>query len=324
VLQDQVPLVGRGLVEQLAHVLPRFDETAGFLANSGQWHLPVGPFLQPVLQVGLFLFQPADLEDLRSFRRAINGAIAFFPMGVASNLLVRDGGIDAVVVRLGGELARIEIEGGTLVAGAGARDQRVAQEACRAGLSGLEFLIGIPGTIGGAVKMNAGAFGGETAERLLWAEILDSEGRLDRLSRDELGLAYRKSALPVEAIVVRAAFALAEGDPTAIRARMDAIRAEREAAQPLGVATGGSTFKNPPGEKAWRLIEAAGCRGLRLGAAMVSEKHCNFLINTGGASAAELEGLGELVRERVRTHSGVTLEWEIVRVGDPTPLGAAA
>lgn len=287
--------------------------------------VPLGP--STWLRVGgpaRFLFQPADLEDLRSFRRAINGAIAFFPMGVASNLLVRDGGIDAVVVRLGGELARIEIEGGTLVAGAGARDQRVAQEACRAGLSGLEFLIGIPGTIGGAVKMNAGAFGGETAERLLWAEILDSEGRLDRLSRDELGLAYRKSALPVEAIVVRAAFALAEGDPTAIRARMDAIRAEREAAQPLGVATGGSTFKNPPGEKAWRLIEAAGCRGLRLGAAMVSEKHCNFLINTGGASAAELEGLGELVRERVRTHSGVTLEWEIVRVGDPTPLGAAA
>lgn len=271
-----------------------------------------------------FLFQPADLEDLRAFQRALDGALPLFPMGVASNLLVRDGGLEAAVVRLGGPFARIDVEGTTLVAGGGARDQRVAQEACRAGLSGLEFLIGIPGTIGGAVAMNAGAFGGETAERLLWAELLDREGRLLRLSRDELGLAYRRSALPPEAIVLRAAFALVPGDPAAIRARMEAIRAEREAAQPLGVATGGSTFKNPPGQKAWKLIEEAGCRGLRLGAAMVSEKHCNFLINTGGASAAELEGLGERVREQVRAHSGVTLEWEIVRVGEPARGGAAA
>jgi len=287
--------------------------------------VPLGPLTW--LRVGgpaRFLFQPADLEDLATLRRELGGTWPLFPMGAASNLLVRDGGIRAVVVRLGGELARIEVEGTTLVAGAGARDQRVAREACRAGLSGLEFLIGIPGTIGGAVKMNAGAFGSETAERLSWAELLDGEGRLHRLRRDELGLAYRRSALPAEAIVVRAAFALVPGDPAAIRARMDAIRAEREAAQPSGVATGGSTFKNPPGAKAWRLIEAAGCRGLRQGAAMVSEKHCNFLINTGGATAAELEDLGELVRARVRAHSGVTLEWEIVRVGDPAPVGAAA
>lgn len=287
--------------------------------------VPLGPLTW--LRVGgpaRFLFQPADLADLRDFRRAVNGSTPIFPMGVASNLLVRDGGVPAVVVRLGGELARIEIEGTTLLAGAGARDQRAAQEACRAGLAGLEFLIGIPGTIGGAVKMNAGAFGGETADRLLWAELVDAEGRLHRLARDELGLAYRRSAMPSDWIVVRAAFALVPSDPAAIRARMDAIRAEREATQPIGVATGGSTFKNPPGAKAWKLIEAAGCRGLRLGAAMVSEKHCNFLINTGGARAAELEGLGELVRERVRAHSGVTLEWEIVRVGDPAPVGVPA
>lgn len=287
--------------------------------------VPLGPLTW--LRVGgpaRFLFQPADREDLVRFRRALDGALPIFPMGVASNLLVRDAGLEAVVVRLAGELARIEIEGTTLLAGAGARDQRVAQEACRAGLSGLEFLIGIPGTIGGAVAMNAGAFGGETADRLLWAELLDAEGRIQRLVREELGLAYRTSRLPEGAIVLRAAFALAEGDPAAIRARMDAIRAEREAAQPLGVATGGSTFKNPPGAKAWQLIEAAGCRGLRLGAAMVSEKHCNFLINTGGATAAELEGLGERVRERVRAHSGVTLEWEIVRVGEASASRVAA
>ncbi|MCX8101641.1 MAG: UDP-N-acetylmuramate dehydrogenase [Geminicoccaceae bacterium] len=287
--------------------------------------VPLGPLTW--LRVGgpaRFLFQPADRADLADFRRALDGALPVFPMGVASNLLIRDGGLEAVVVRLSGELARIEIEGTTVVAGAGARDQRVAQEACRAWLSGLEFLIGIPGTIGGAVAMNAGAFGGETADRLLWAELLDAEGRLHRLGRDELGLAYRASRLPAGAIVLRAAFSLAAGDPAAIRARMDAIRSEREAAQPLGVATGGSTFKNPPGAKAWQLIEAAGCRGLRLGAAMVSEKHCNFLINTGGATAAELEGLGELVRERVRAHSGVTLEWEIVRVGEGPASKVAA
>ncbi len=264
-----------------------------------------------------FVFQPADLEDLLAFRRALRGALPVFPVGVASNLLVRDGGLEAVVVRIGGPLARVEIRGTTLLAGGGARDQRVAAEAARAGLSGLEFLIGVPGTIGGAVAMNAGAFGGETADRLIWAELVDREGRLLRLSRDELGLGYRSSALPPEAVVVRAAFALVPGDRAAIAARMAAIRAEREASQPLGVATGGSTFKNPPGHKAWRLIEAAGCRGMRAGAAMVSEKHCNFLINTGGASAAELEELGERVRERVRAACGVSLEWEIVRVGEP-------
>ena len=261
------------------------------------------------------LFQPADAEDLASFVAARPGDLPLLPMGVASNLLVRDGGIAGVVVRFGGPLARIAIDGRTLIAGAGALDQRVAATAARAGLSGLEFMIGIPGTVGGAVRMNAGAFGGETADRLIWAEALDNEGRLHRLARDELGLSYRASRLPEGWIVLRAAFALAAGDPQEITRRMAAIREERERSQPLRVATGGSTFKNPPGGKAWRLIDAAGCRGLRHGRAMVSEKHCNFLVNTGGATAAEIEELGEMVRARVKAHSGISLSWEIHRVG---------
>jgi UDP-N-acetylmuramate dehydrogenase len=229
-----------------------------------------------------------------------------------------------VVVRFGGALAKVAVEGDLVVAGAGALDQRVAQEAQRAGLAGLEFLIGIPGTVGGAVRMNAGAFGGETKDRLVWAEALDRAGVLHRLDNAALGFVYRKSALPPDWIVVRAAFRGEPGDPEPILARMQAIRSEREAAQPLRVATGGSTFKNPPGRKAWQLIDAAGCRGLRLGAAMVSEKHCNFLINTGGASAEEVERLGETVRARVKDRSGVELEWEVIRIGRPQGLELAA
>ena len=270
------------------------------------------------------LFQPADAEDLAAFLAAAPAGLPVMPMGVASNLLVRDGGIDGVVVRFGGPLAKVEVEGGTVIAGAGALDQRVAQVAQAAGLSGVEFMIGIPGTIGGAVRMNAGAFGGETRDRLVWAEALDRRGRLHRLTPADLGMTYRHSGLPADWIVVRAAFACTPGDPAAIAARMQAIKDEREAAQPLRVATGGRTFKNPPGHRAWQLVDAAGCRGLRHGAAMVSEKHCNFLINTGGATAAEVEGLGETVRRKVREHSGVMLEWEIVRVGRPAPMEAAA
>ena len=270
------------------------------------------------------VFQPADAEDLAALLQALPARVPVLPMGVASNLLVRDGGVAGVVIRFGGPLARIEVEGDTLVAGAGALDQRVAQAAQRAGLAGLEFFIGIPGTVGGAVRMNAGAFGGETKDRLLWAEALDRQGELHRLSAADLGFAYRRSALPAGWIVTRAAFRGERAAPEAILARMDVIRAQREAAQPLRVATGGSTFKNPPGHKAWQLIDAAGCRGLRLGAAMVSEKHCNFLINTGGATADEVERLGELVRQRVREHSGVELEWEVIRIGSASGLELAA
>ena len=261
------------------------------------------------------LFQPADVDDLAAFLAATPADVPVLPMGVASNMLIRDGGIAGVVVRFGGPLAKVEVEGNTVIAGAGALDQRVAQVAERAGLTGIEFMIGIPGTIGGAVRMNAGAFGGETRERLVWAEALDRKGSLHRLTNAELGFAYRHSALPEDWIVVRAAFGLEPGDPAAIKARMDAIKAEREAAQPLRVATGGSTFKNPPGHRAWQLIDQAGCRGLTRGAAMVSDKHCNFLINTGGATAADLEALGETVRARVLAQSGIRLEWEIKRLG---------
>lgn len=271
-----------------------------------------------------WLFQPADVDDLSAFLAAKPASLPVMPMGVASNLLVRDGGIDGVVVRFGGPLAKVEVEGSTVIAGAGALDQRVAQVAQAAGLSGLEFMIGIPGTIGGAVRMNAGAFGGETRDRLVWAEALDPKGRLHRLTPSDLGMTYRHSGLPADWIVVRAAFDGVPGDREAIAARMQAIREEREASQPLRVATGGSTFKNPPGHRSWQLIDQAGCRGLRHGAAMVSEKHCNFLINTGGATAAEVEELGEIVRRRVRERSGVTLEWEIVRVGRGVPAEAAA
>jgi UDP-N-acetylmuramate dehydrogenase len=262
------------------------------------------------------LFQPADADDLAAFLAATPAATPVLPMGVASNMLIRDGGIRGVVVRFGGPLARVEVDGRTVIAGAGALDQRVAQVAERAGLAGIEFMIGIPGTIGGAVRMNAGAFGGETRDRLVWAEALDRSGRLHRLENAELGFVYRNSALPEDWIVVRAAFALEPADPAAIKARMEAIKAEREAAQPLRVATGGSTFKNPPGERAWQLIDRAGCRGLTHGAAMVSDKHCNFLINTGGATAAELEALGEMVRDRVEAATGIRLEWEIKRLGE--------
>ena len=285
--------------------------------------------LQPLtwLRVGgpaEYLFQPADTEDLAAFLAALPVGVPVLPMGVASNLLVRDGGADGVVIRFGGPLAKVAVEGDLVTAGAGALDQRVAQVAQKAGLAGLEFLIGIPGTVGGAVRMNAGAFGGETKDRLVWAEALDRGGTLHRLGITELGFTYRHSALPPDFIVVRAAFRGSPGDPESILARMEAIRAEREAAQPLRVATGGSTFKNPPDGKAWQLIDAAGCRGLRRGAAMVSEKHCNFLINTGGASADEVEQLGEEVRQRVREHSGVDLEWEVIRIGRPASLELAA
>ncbi|WP_027133977.1 UDP-N-acetylmuramate dehydrogenase [Geminicoccus roseus] len=265
------------------------------------------------------LFNPADAEDLAAFLAALPADVPVLPVGVGSNLLVRDGGVRGVVVRLAGPLAKVVADGNLLVAGAGALDQNAARTAQRAGLAGIEFMIGIPGTIGGAVRMNAGAFGGETRERLLWAEIVGRDGVIRRLDNAELGFSYRRSTLPAGSIVLRAAFALEPGDPAAILARMDAIRAEREAAQPIRVATGGSTFKNPEGGRAWQLVDQAGCRGLEHGRAMVSDKHCNFLINRGGASAREIEELGEVVRQRVRDRTGVALSWEIVRVGDEVP-----
>jgi UDP-N-acetylmuramate dehydrogenase len=268
------------------------------------------------------VFQPADAADLRNFLRTKPAEVPVTPIGVASNVLIRDGGIAGVVLRFAGPLAEVEVDDQRLWAGAGATDRMIAIQAARAGLAGLEFLIGIPGTLGGAVRMNAGAFGGETAEVIEQVVALDLEGGRHVLGPAELGFSYRHCELPAGWIVVGAVLRAVPGDPRAIEARMRAVKAEREASQPLHVATGGSTFKNPGGKdpagsRAWQLIDAAGCRGLRHGRAMVSDKHCNFLINTGGARAAELEELGELVRARVEEQTGIRLEWEIHRLGRP-------
>jgi len=261
------------------------------------------------------LFQPADLDDLADFMATKPAEVPVIPVGVGSNLLVRDGGIDGVVVRLSGSLAKVEADGDLLTVGAGATDRGLAVQALEAGLSGFEFYVGIPGTIGGAVCMNAGAFGGETSALVEQVFALDQTGKMHELSPADLEFSYRHSCLPEGWIVVAAEMRGVRGNREKIRAKMARTKAERDVAQPLRVATGGSTFKNPPGQKAWQLIDAAGCRGLVHGKVQVSEKHCNFLINTGGASAAEIEALGEIVRARVLDQSGIELEWEIRRVG---------
>lgn len=261
------------------------------------------------------LFRPADIADLQAFLQAVPTDVPVLPVGVASNLLIRDGGVDGVVVRLGGVLNHVRTEGVSVVAEAGALDRSVAIAAAKAGIAGLAFLVGIPGTIGGAVRMNAGAFGGETKDRLVSIRALDRAGTMHEVVAADLGLRYRHSDVPIDWIVVEARFEGEPGDPAELKARMEAIKAERARAQPISVATGGSTFKNPEGRSAWRLIDDAGCRGLEQGGAVVNEKHCNFLVNTGAATAHDLETLGETVRARVLARSGVALEWEIKRIG---------
>jgi UDP-N-acetylmuramate dehydrogenase len=232
-------------------------------------------------------------------------------------VIIRDRGIAGVVIKLARGFNEIVIEPDGIVAGAAALDVTVAEHAAAAALSGLEFLSGIPGTIGGAVAMNAGAYGGDVSQVLQWAEIVTRSGELVRLNIHDLGLSYRRSNLPPGAVVTRAKFSAVPGEPQAIAARMAEIKASREATQPVRARTGGSTFANPPDMKAWELIDAAGCRGFTRGRAKVSELHCNFLLNLGDATAAELEGLGEVVREKVRQTSGVSLHWEIKRIGIP-------
>ena len=263
------------------------------------------------------LLRPADADDLCTALAALPPEVSVTPIGAASNLIVRDGGVHGVVVRLGRGCNAIVVEADGVVAGAAALDATVAEHAAAAGLAGLEFLCGIPGSIGGAVAMNAGAYGGDVATCLDWAELVTRSGELLRLPAARLAFAYRHAALPPGGIVVRARFRAVPGDATVIAARMAEIRACREATQPVRARTGGSTFRNPPGMKAWELIDAAGCRGLIRGGAQVSDKHCNFLLNTGAASAADIEGLGEEVRRRVHAASGVVLEWEIRRIGIP-------
>lgn len=261
------------------------------------------------------LFKPADMDDLIFFLRERPTSVPVMTFGVGSNLLIRDGGIPGVVIRLGRRFATITTEGTGIVAGAAALDLNVALAAKMATIGGLEFLSGIPGTIGGALRMNAGAYGFDIADVLEWVETVDLQGKLHRFSRTEMGLSYRHCSLPDDHIFLRARLVGKEGEPDEIAHRIDTIRSERETTQPVRARTGGSTFANPPGHKAWQLIDAAGCRGLQYGGAMVSEKHCNFLINTGTASAADIETLGEDVRRRVFNTSGIMLEWEIRRIG---------
>ncbi|WP_200909339.1 MULTISPECIES: UDP-N-acetylmuramate dehydrogenase [unclassified Sphingomonas] len=262
-----------------------------------------------------WLFEPADTDDLCDFLRALDPAVPVMGLGLGSNLIVRDGGVPGVVVRLGKPFAKVSADGLTLTCGGGASGILVSSTARDAGIASVEFLRSIPGTVGGFVRMNGGAYGREVADVLVEAQVVTRDGSLTTLGHADLNYRYRHSDLPKGAIVVSATFRGETGDSQAIQAEMDRIAAAREASQPLRSKTGGSTFKNPEGHKAWALVDAAGCRGLMRGDAQVSEKHCNFLLNTGNATSADIEALGEDVRAKVLAQSGVTLEWEIQRVG---------
>jgi len=260
---------------------------------------------------------PDDESDLAYFLQHCAADTPVTVVGLGSNLIVRDGGVAGVVIRLGRGFNEITIEGTNVRAGASLPDVKVARAAQEAGIAGLSFLRGIPGSIGGALKMNGGAYGGETKDALIEARALDRAGNIHVVSNADMGFKYRHSGTPEDFIFTQALFHGEAGDKAAISAEMDKITESREATQPIKSRTGGSTFKNPPGHKAWELIDAAGCRGLVVGGAQVSELHCNFLINLGEASASDIETLGETVRERVKAKSGIELEWEIKRIGVP-------
>jgi UDP-N-acetylmuramate dehydrogenase len=263
-----------------------------------------------------WLFEPADAEDLSDFLAQLDPAVPVMALGLGSNLIVRDGGVPGVVVRLGKPFATAaRLDAATLTCGGGASGILVSSTARDAGIGGVEFLRSIPGTVGGFVRMNGGAYGREVKDVLVECEIVLRTGKRERLGLSDLGYSYRHSELPEGCVVIAATFRGHEEAPATVQAEMDRIAAAREASQPLRSRTGGSTFKNPSGAKAWQAIDAAGCRGLRIGDAQVSEKHCNFLLNLGAASSAEIEALGEEVRRRVKADGGVELEWEIQRVG---------
>lgn len=263
-----------------------------------------------------WLFEPKDLADLRSFLRELNPQVSVMALGLGSNLIVRDGGVSGVVVRLGKAFSKVEQTSDTsLNCGGGASGILVSSNARDAGVSGLEFLRSIPGTVGGFVRMNGGAYGAEVKDILIDCDIVLRTGELVTRKAVELEYTYRHSNITDGAIVVAARFKGTHGEPSVIQAEMDRISASREASQPLRSKTGGSTFKNPDGHKAWQLVDEAGCRGLQIGGAQVSEKHTNFMINTGDATSADIEALGEEVRRRVKASSGIDLQWEIQRVG---------
>jgi len=261
------------------------------------------------------LFTPEGEADLSYFLSNLPAEIAVTVVGLGSNLIVRDRGVPGVVIRLGRGFGEIAIEGLNVRAGTAVPDVKVARAAQEAGIAGLSFMRGIPGGVGGALRMNGGAYGRETKDALVQARAVDRQGRIRTVTNADMGFSYRHCSAPADYIFTQALFAGERGDPAVIAAEMEKITESREATQPIKSRTGGSTFKNPPGQKAWQLIDAAGCRGLRIGGAQVSEMHCNFLINLGNATAADIETLGETVRERVKQSSGIGLEWEIKRIG---------
>lgn len=294
-----------GLTTRLPHVRGRYTENA-----------PLGQYTWfKVGGAAEVLFKPADIKDLSAFlaRKAFDIPVTVIGMG--SNLLVRDGGVPGVVIRLGKEFARISVSGTQIIAGAGALDLNVALTAEQKTIAGFEFLSGIPGTVGGAMRMNAGAYGSEIKDLLVSATALDGGGNIHQMSSDDMGFGYRCTSVPDDWIFVEATFKGRRESQKEITRRMTQIKAAREATQPVRGATGGSTFANPTNGDAWKLIEQAGCRGLTRGGAMMSEKHCNFMINTGEATAADLEGLAEDVHSRVLEQTGVDLVWEIRRIG---------
>ncbi len=263
-----------------------------------------------------WLFEPADADDLADFLRSLDPDVPVLALGLGSNMIVRDGGVPGVVVRLGKTFAKIDkLDDVTLRCGGGASGILVSSTARDAGIAGLEFLRGIPGTVGGFVRMNGGAYGREVKDILVSATLVLRTGEVEEWPLERLGYTYRHSEVPEGAVVIAATFRGTPGDPAAIGAEMDRIAAAREETQPIRSRTGGSTFKNPDGHKAWALIDASGCRGMTLGGAQVSEKHCNFLLNLGSATSADIEALGEEVRRRVQAKTNISLEWEIQRIG---------
>jgi len=295
------------LIDRLPKVRGRLVAEAPLAANT--WFRVGGP--------AEVLFRPADMADLTDFLATKPAEVPVTVIGVASNLLVRDGGVPGVVIRLGRPFADVAVKDDQVYAGAGALDANVAESCAQAGLGGLEFLSGVPGTIGGALRMNAGAYGAEIKDVLSGAAVIDGAGRHLVVTPAELDLSYRRCGAPADWVFLHATLRGVPDDPAVVAARIADIQARRQATQPIRNRTGGSTFANPPGHKAWQLIDQAGCRGLVRGDAMVSELHTNFLINRGHATAADIEGLGEEVRRRVFDLSGVTLEWEIKRIGRP-------
>ncbi|MDD4616070.1 MAG: UDP-N-acetylmuramate dehydrogenase [Alphaproteobacteria bacterium] len=297
-------------------LIGRLPETRGPL-------IPNGPLAdQTWFRVGgpaEVLFRPVDAEDLAYFLKHCPKDVPVTVLGVASNVLIRDGGIPGVVVRMGPNFAFVKVQSDGIHAGAAAVDMNVARTAQAAGVAGLEFLYGIPGTIGGGLRMNAGAYGREFKDIVFTADVLDRRGERHTLRHEQIGFHYRKTDVPADNIFIEAHLQGEEGDPEEIKKRMQEIQQKRRASQPIGEKTGGSTFANPEndpeGRKAWQLIEGAGCRGMKIGQAKVSEKHANFLINTGFATASDIEKLGEEVRRRVKDKYGIDLRWEIKRLG---------